>query len=122
MFFVISKYIILRKYIRMSHNYIYLNGPTLTNLNYYRHFYGKTLFFIIKDKKMFFVAGSEPFTCKITRKVEISGRKLKEAYFGYLKTPNPGHSQDLGTFNGILEDKLLEDKLLLTVTQSGALT
>jgi len=73
------------KYIIMLHNNIHLNGPTLTNLNYYRHFYRKTLFFIIKDKKMFFVAGSETFTCKITRENEISGSKLKEAYFGYSR-------------------------------------
>ncbi|AAM03646.1 TPA: hypothetical protein HA338_15445 [Methanosarcina acetivorans] len=70
----------------MSHNNVYLNGPTLTNLNYYRHFYRKTLFFTIKDKKIFFVAGTEPFTCKIARKNEISERRLKEAYFSYLRT------------------------------------
>jgi len=80
LFFVISIYIILKRYIIMSHNNVYLNRPTHTNLNYYRHFYRKTLFFIIKDKKCF-CCWKGTFTRKIARNNEISGRRLKEEYF-----------------------------------------
>jgi|GEM_PF-3586370 len=69
----------------MSHNNAYLNGPTVTNLNYYRHFYRKTLFFIIKDKKMFFVAGSELPAVKEPEKRDLR-EKVKGGILWLLET------------------------------------
>ncbi|WP_156165726.1 hypothetical protein [Methanosarcina sp. 2.H.A.1B.4] len=42
----------------------------------------------MKDKKVFFASESELLVCNATRKKDIVGRRLKEAYFGYLSTLN----------------------------------